>query len=83
MVREQVDVDWLKLRERNFLLSRNLVQYKNTWECGVTGGRDEHGCYPQSIFEDFVEGMFEDYKNLFGRYPTCAPTPGLPDAGLI
>ena len=26
--------------------------------------------------------MFEDYKNLFGKYPTCAPTPGLPGTSL-
>ena len=27
--------------------------------------------------EDFVEGMSEDYKNLFGRFPTIATAPGL------
>ena len=32
--------------------------------------------------EDFVEGMFKDYKNLFGQYPAIAPTPGLPGTSL-
>jgi hypothetical protein len=32
--------------------------------------------------EDFVQGMFEDFKDLFGRLPKIASTPSVPGSSL-
>ena len=40
------------------------------------------GRFLESGMEDFVLGMFEEFKVLFDRYPKTASTPGMPDICL-
>ena len=56
-------------------LNKNLgVWY--SWGSNITGRFFESG------IEDFVLGMFEDFKTLFNRYPKMATTPALLGACL-
>ena len=78
----QVDVDWLKSESKKHFTIKELGPIRKHLGVWYDWGVDELGSYLQSNMEDFVEGMFQDYKNLFGQYPKGAPTPGLPGTSL-
>ena len=79
---EQADVDWLKAEAKKHFTIKELGPIKKHLGVWYDWGEDADGRFLESTMEDFVEGMFEDYKNLFGRYPAIAPTPGLPGTSL-
>ena len=56
-----------------------LNKHLGVW---YTWGSDITGHFLESGMEDFVLGMFEDFKTLFNRYPKMATTPALPGACL-
>ena len=56
-----------------------LSKHLGVW---YTWGSDVTGRFLESGMEDFVLGMFEDFKTLFSRYPKMATTPALPGTCL-
>ena len=56
-----------------------LNKHLGVW---YTWGSDITGHFLESGMEDFVLGMFEDFKTLFNRYPKMATTPALLGACL-
>ena len=79
---EQVYVDCLKQRLKNILLSRNLDQYKSTWECGTTGTETSMVTTQNLIWKILWRAYSKTTRISLGKNPTCALIPGLPGTSL-
>jgi hypothetical protein len=79
---KQADVNWLKLEMRKHFTIKELGPIKKHLGVWYTWGVDKLGRYLQSDMEDFVRGMINDFKELFGRLPKVSLLPALPGTTL-
>ena len=66
---EQVYVDCLKTEAEKYFTIKELGSIQKHLGVWYNWDRDQHGHYLEPNMEDFVEGIFEDYQNLFGEKP--------------
>ena len=79
---KQADVNWLKLEMKKHFTIKELGPIKKHLGVWYTWGVDKLGRYLQSDMEDFVRGMINDFKELFGRLPKVSLLPALPGTTL-
>jgi len=74
----QVEVNWLKSQMRKHFTIKGLGPLKKHLGVWYSWATDSIGRYLQSDMEDFVKGMINDYKELFGHPPKYSTLPALP-----
>ena len=76
------DILAFKKEIKDYFTIKELGQLNKHLGVWYEWGSDKDGRYLESNMEDFVQGMFEDFKDLFGRLPKIASTPSVPGSSL-
>ena len=77
------DVEWFKKEMiKKYFTIKELGQLKKHLGVWYKWGEDSTGRYLESSMESFVQGMKDDFKDIFGHFPKDAATPAFPSTTL-
>jgi hypothetical protein len=75
-------IRWFKAQVKKHVNIKDLGTLRKHLGVWYESGYDEVGRYLEASMEDFVQGMVDDYKEIFGRKPKMSKTPAFPGSVL-